>query len=392
MTGVTTRYWHIMRKPVLVALAALVSMCFLSETSHALELKADQGRFDLTPHLSFAPGTSEKPQDMAERFQDGGFSGEIAVSQFEANHAPERWAAVELNPIDAVQGKVLVSVPLASEVDIYVVKNGTVRNVLSYSLFRPFDATQHAGSRLVTARLDLAQGESVLLLAHVKFGPFQSLTMQFETGAQIVAQSQSDTAFLAAFYALGIASLFIFLALFAALEDWIGLLYALLFATGLLFLSFIDGLLFRFVYPNAPQLQQLVGFFLVFLLSGSGYALSAYGFATGGKQRARQVCSSLVVISGLGFLVSLISPGPYVAAFGNVLMIGMFGAVIFGTRAWEAGQIATQKLGGWLGVLSGVAIATLILLPLLGSKAQFFDIPQSAKAIYLILLLVLRFA
>lgn len=374
------------RRPLTGLLRLLVMLVLLCVPAQGLEVPGDQPSLDLTDQLVFAPGTSETPQTMADRFYAGGFGSGLSVDAFEANHAPERWAAVVLETRRDQSGRLLIEAPLASEVDVYLVRGTQVVHVLQFSLFDPFDAAEHAGRRLASAEVTLEPDAPLLALVHIKFGPFERFRMAFEQAETTLAKAQGDMALQGAFYAFGLACLLVFVALFAALEDWISLLYALLFLLGLMLLAFIDGWLFRLVYPGHPGWQQPVGFGVLFGLGAAGYALARHGFVTSGWPRAAWISTAAIGLCVLGYGAALLSPGPFAAALGNLLLAGMVVAVLWGTRLWELRHVPAQPLSAGLSILAGLGIAALLGALAVGGAGVLPDVPTVGKVLYLMLL------
>jgi signal transduction histidine kinase len=156
---------------------------------------------------------------------------------------------------------------------------------------------------------------------------------------------------------------------------------------GLGVIAFVDGLLFRFVYPNAPEAQSLVGFFLLFALSGSGFMLAAHGFADTGSRRAVRVMRGLALLSLIGFLASLVSPGTFVAAFSYVLAGGMPVAVLLGTGAWRKRQGGMDRMAWWLALIVAGAIIAVFAALIFGWRSDRLHIMGAIRAVYVILLM-----
>ncbi|PUB18614.1 sensor histidine kinase [Yoonia sediminilitoris] len=367
----------------LLALAAFAAPAF----ADSFAVSPAKSEHDLTPALRYASGTAADPVDMVARYGQGAFSEVLEVSPYAANHAPEAWAAVELNATEIVAGRLVLNAPLVSEVDLYLAGDGPLENVLSYSVFRPFLAVQHTAGRLQSQPLALLPGERVLVLAHVKFGPLQQLDVRFEQADATAQKAVQSVALTAAFYAFALASILVFVALFAALRDWMSLLYALMFFVGLGLLAFLDGLLFRFLYPNTPGIQSAVGFFLLFTLAGSGFLLAGQGFRAGNRVIWARWCAVLAGLCGFGFAISLVSPGTYVAAAAYLLLALMCVAVLVATRITNATHASNFAVGRLFSFLALTGLMLLLVPLLVPALPQIVGSLSALKGVYLILVL-----
>lgn len=367
-------------------LIALALACWATLAA-AIEIGEREAVVDLVPHMVFAHGTAAAPDAMHEAYRAGQFASELALNRFEGDHAAELWGAVEVTAATDLSRRVLVGVPMISEVDIYAYDTGPADHILSYSIFRPFQADQHAGARLQSQILDLPAGAAQLLLVHFKFGPVQRLSLTLESQSHLNQRMIKDTAYSAAFYAFSLAAICVFLAFFAALRDSMSLLYALLFLTGLAFLAYMDGLLFRFLYPDTPQIQSALGFLLFLAISGFGYALAGIGFRHSAAFTAARLCWALAGASAVLYVFSLLAPGPIAAFLANVLLIGMCIAVAFGTRLPPGNTTFSRRLarGLSLAVMGGVLVllAPLVVPAILSP----FGLLGTTKLLYLVLIL-----
>lgn len=318
---------------------------------------------ELTQFLSFAPAAGQTPAEMQALFDEGGFSPTLELKTLSTNYAPEAWAAARVfGASNQGEQVIAVDLPLVSEVDLYLMRNGQDPvPILSYSLFRPFDGARHAATRLRSEPFRLDPEETALVLAHVKFGPFQSLRMTAESLETLESRTVRDAVGLTAFYAASLACLAFFLVFFVAMRDWISLLFALVFVTGLAFIAFIDGLLFRFVYPARPDLQSVIGFCLLFGLSGSGFGLGAYGFWRAGRRRLAWGSLALLGLAAIGLGAAIWSPGPYAALGAQGLLVLSLALIPVSTGMWRGatGPTHAVAISLVLAAISAFALATL---------------------------------
>ncbi|MCA8882611.1 MAG: hypothetical protein KDA50_02470 [Rhodobacteraceae bacterium] len=358
-----------------------------------LDLSPGQDAVDLRPHLRYGADRSADLATMLGRFRAGGFDDRLRVNTLETNYAPEAWAALDLVNASFDDGRlpdpfsILIELPLVSEVDIYLVRDdGLTESLLDYSIFAPFDPAQHSVARLRSAVFRLAPQERATVLVNFKFGPFQSFRMSLETPPQIESRALIGGVGLTAFYAFSLACLLFFVAFYVALKDWISLLFALNFIVGLGFISYIDGLAFRFFYPARPDLQSPIGFFFLYALSMSGFLLAAHGLAVGGVRKLARWVRAASLVSVAGYAMALVSPGTYSATLGYGLLGSSFVAVLFGNKAWRRRQGPTHALAWWMTVASTLAIVALIGLVASGVAQAWLQIPQAIKIVYLVLM------
>lgn len=360
----------------------------------AVELRPGQGVPDLAAHLRYASDPGADLATMLNRFRTGQFGPDLDIHMLDSNYAPEAWAATELINASIADGRapdpfaITLDIPVVSEVDLYLIReDGLTENLLTYSIFSAFDPAQHAATRLRTPIFEIAPQERVILLAHIKFGPFQSLQMALETPSELEGSTFSSGIALAAFYAFSVACLVFFVGFFLALRDWTSLFYALLYFFGLGLVAVTDGLLFRFLYPNRPDLQSAVGFFILFALSGSGFLLAGHGFGQNGAGRMARSVRALALLSALGFLASLASPGTYAAMAAYVLLGLMVVLALASGGAWRQRQGATHALSLWLAVATVLAILAVLVLTVTGWGGNAVQPALAIKLVYATLLI-----
>ncbi len=375
------------------ALLVMTTSLWAATQARALDISASGDAVDLTPHLTHAPGQGLDLAVMLARFRAGGFSAGLELDSLSTNYAPEAWSGVELTNTSLDDGRppdpfaITLHLPLVSEVDIYLIRDsGLTETLLTYSIFAPFDPAQHAATRLRTVEFQVAPGEQVTLLAHVKYGPFQTLRMALQSPLGVAEQTVRDTAGLTAFYAASLAALAFFLAFYVALRDWISLLYAALFLAGLAFIAFMDGLLFRLLYPDRPELQSAVGFFLLYALSGAGFLLAGHGLASAGRSRLARLCRGLAGVSAVGFLLALASPGPYAALLAEGLLAISLVAIPFGTGAWRQKQGRTHATALWLSLATVGALLLVVVLVASGWARETVPLMGAIRIVYLTML------
>ncbi|MGS4989909.1 ATP-binding protein [Roseibium sp. RP-7] len=362
--------------------------------AETVRLEPGQGIGDLKPHLVYESDPSASLADILNRFRSGKFSPTLKASLLETNYAPEAWAAVEIVNATLNDGRapdpfvLTIDLPLVSELDAYVIReSGFTESLISYSIFEPFAPEDHSVTRLRTPVFDIAPQERVTLLVNFKFGPFQSFKMALETPVELEASAFASGITHTAFYAFTISCLIFFFGFHLAMKNWIGMLYAVQFGLGLAFIAYIDGLWFRFFFPDRPELQSPTGFFLLFSLSGLGFVISGRSVATAGRETRLSIgLTALSALSIAGFGLSFFSPGTYVAFFGYVLLALMFISVFMAGRSWRRSEGAAHVSSELVSAFGTVLVVGLIALMVVGLETEILPVASTVKGIFSCLL------
>ncbi|WP_370199546.1 ATP-binding protein [Roseibium sp.] len=363
--------------------------------AETVRLEPGQGIGDLKPHLVYESDPSASLADILNRFRTGKFSPTLKASLLETNYAPEAWAAVEIVNATLNDGRapdpfvLTIDLPLVSELDAYVIReSGFTESLISYSIFEPFAPEDHSVTRLRTPVFDIAPQERVTLLVNFKFGPFQSFKMALETPVELEASAFASGITHTAFYAFTISCLIFFFGFHLAMKNWIGMLYAVQFGLGLAFIAYIDGLWFRFFFPDRPELQSPTGFFLLFSLSGLGFVISGRSVATAGRETRLSIgLTALSALSIAGFGLSFFSPGTYVAFFGYVLLALMFISVFLAGRSWRRSEGAAHVSSELVSAFGTVLVVGLIALMVVGLETEILPVASTVKGIFSCLLI-----
>ncbi|WP_029064828.1 sensor histidine kinase [Labrenzia sp. DG1229] len=369
-------------------------MMLAGSRAETVFLEPGRGVADLKASLTYHADPSKSLGDVLKLYRAGKFGRDLDTTMLEWNYAPEAWAGVEIfnDTIDDGRGSdpfvLVVDLPLVSEVDAYLIReSGFTEGLINYSIFEPFVGEDHSVTRLRTPVVEIAPQETVILLVNFKFGPFQSFRMALETPAELEGSAFASGITHTAFYAFCISSLVFFFGFHLAMKNWIGMLYAIQFSIGLALIAYIDGIWFRFFYPDSPGLQSAVGFFLLFALSGIGFVICGRSVRTEtGETRFSIALTSLSLVSIFGYSVSFYSPGPYTALFSYVLLVVMFAAMFVASGIWRRnnGEIhVTSTLISIVGLLLGVVLVVLLVA---GSRAEIIPVSTAVKGVFSVLL------
>jgi signal transduction histidine kinase len=191
---------------------------------------------------------------------------------------------------------------------------------------------------------------------------------------------------LTAFYAFALSCLVFFFGFQAAMRSAVGVWNAALFVVFLGLLSFVDGLLFRAVYPQHPQYGSGIGFGLLFALSGVGFLVAGAGIARVAPRFARGV-SGLAVLSLAGFCLAIFVPGPIAA----VLSYGLIGLMlitnVLSARAFAQDDVAPPVGAIWVASLAVLGAVVVIGLVVSGLGGRWLDAPTAMRMVFAALLL-----
>lgn len=360
-----------------------------------VELSPGHGIPDLKEHLTYLSDPSASLADMLKRYRAGEFRPDLEAFLLDTNYAPEAWAAVDIVNATLDDGRppdpfvLTIDLPLVSELDAYLIRDsGLTEKLVDYSIFEPFSPEDHSAARLRSQVFKIAPQEKVTLLVNFKFGPFQSFAMSLETPGEMEAAAFASGISQTAFYAFTLSCLVFFFGFHLAMKSWVGLLYTVQFGVGLTIIAYIDGLLFRFFFPDNPALQSPVGYFLLFALSGLGFLISGATAYSNKKGTGTVVLLSFpAVLSVLGFIASLYSPGSYAAFAGYILLAVMLLSIFISGGDWGPKDQSTHMPTFLFSVMGVAATLALIIALVVGSKAELIAPSVAVKSIYSIMLI-----
>ena len=358
-------------------------------------LEPGRGIADLAPYMSYYSDPKASLSEVLGRYRAGSFGPALQGSMLDSNYAPEAWAGLNIHNDTLDDGRapdpfvLTLSLALASEVHIYLIRSGGLtETLLEYSAFAPFDETDHSVTRLKSTEFTIAPQEIVTVLINFKFGPFQSFVLTLATPDELQSAAFRSSITYTAFYAFCISCLVFFFGFHAAMKNLTGLLFALLFTAALMLMAYIDGLLFRFVTPDAPHWHQIFGFGLIYALSGIGFLICGHSMAPkGGASRLARAVSALALLSLAGFAASLISPGTYAALFAYVLIGLMLATSLLAGREWRRQDGNIQIFALLVGGLSLTLSLAVLIAMVMGWSDGRLLMPTAIKAVYTVALL-----
>ncbi|WP_245910735.1 MFS domain-containing histidine kinase [Pelagimonas varians] len=358
-----------------------------------VELAPGHETADMVPDLSYWASLDPEVSAAISAFRDGHFRRGLQTISYSARHSPETWAAVEIINQTAEDGRpddrfvVTLDAPLVSGVRIFLVRTGGLtENLTDYSIFEPFDPVDHVVNRLRTPEFALSPGEQVTLLTHVQTGPFPDFGMEIHSPDYLAQASFGWGVALTAFYAFALSCLVFFFGFQAAMRSAVGVWNAVLFLVFLGVLSFVDGLLFRAVYPQHPEYASGIGFGLLFALSGAGFLVAGAGVARIAPRLGRAV-SGLALLSLAGFGFAILAPGPIAAVLSYALIGAMLIANVVSARAFAQDDVAPPVGAIWVAGLAVLGAVVVIALVVSGLGGRWLDAPTAMRAVFAALLL-----
>lgn len=350
---------------------------------------------NIAPAMRFARDVGQPIADIVTAYMDGALSGDFeAVTASAAPYQPI-WALTELLNIAPDEGRPPDTWILASDthglvaLDVFLVRDGGgTEQLLAHDIRDPFDPSDFSATRLSSAPVELSAGERALLMVRMTYGATDLVDLSLETPADHQARTFTDGMTLAGFYAF-LASCILFFAVFSAtMRSDVGAAYAGLLALGLIFIAYIDILLFRFLYPTHPTWHLPVGLCLLYALCAAGFAtaaLSLIRFAT--KPRLRRAIQGLAIFSIIGIAMVFVLPPEVMAPASYILLVLMLGAHLLAGFQWDMVSGARRPVFRVVILVAFVGLGLLIALAL--ARLGSVDIPMSwaIKAIYAVIAL-----
>lgn len=389
------RIFAITRRLPLFACLAFAGLIITNACAETVELQPGRGIENLVPNLRYLPKFNANLEAVLKQFRARELNRKFSAQSYGQNYAPETWAAVDIVNASLDDGRkpdtfvVALEMPLVSGVKIYLVRqSGLTENLLDYSIFDNFDPVEHAVTRLRTSYFTIAAQEKITLLVHFQIGPVQSFRLSLKTPVELETSSFKWGVEQTAFYAFSIACLVFFFGFQFALKNWIGVYYSGLFASVLALIAYVDGLLFRFLYPQHPEWQSAAGFFVLFALSGVGFLTAGRSLAVDGRYGSSARRLSLTALLSLaGYFISLFSPGPLTLLYAYMLIGLMLVAVLATAVSWHRTGDDMQTGAVIIAGLSLLGTVGVIIVVLTGWGGETFMATDALKAIFASLLL-----
>lgn len=372
--------------------AICVSWClavFANASTPALVLTPGQSTADLGAAFQFQLENGAPLGAKIKQFQAGEFTSDLTTG---APYQPV-WGAVTLindSPDDGREGDLW---HVSSEIfglvglDLIIVReSGLAETLLSYDARAPFDPSEFNGARLRSSAFLLAPGETALLMAKMVFGPVASADLQLETPVELEAQSFATGIALTAFYAFSLSCLVFFFSFSLSMRSDVGVGYAALLLLGLAFVGYLDGLTFRFFYPESPAIHVPVGIALLLALSAVGFWVAGHSVArTSDRARLARGFKMVGAATALAILLIAILPAEVMAPISYVAAVLMFGAQAVAVMNWRRAKGRFKSVMRWLSYVCAAAATALAALLLTGALGGAVDPGALIKAFYAVI-------
>lgn len=400
-----TKLLMILRKGNLLrAILSFLSVCAtllfwglpgVAQMPPVIELDPAYSSPDIAPAMRFARDVGQPISDIVTAYMDGALSGDFEAVVAPAAPYQPIWALSELLNIAPDDGRPSDAWILASDthglvaLDVFLVRNGGVtEQLLAHDIREPFDPSDFSATRLSSAPLELAAGEQALLMVRMTYGATDLVDLSLETPADHQARTFADGMSLAGFYAF-LASCILFFAVFSAtMRSDVGAAYAGLLALGLIFIAYLDTLLFRFLYPAHPGWHLPVGLSLLYALCAAGFATAALSLTRFARQpRLKRAIQGLALLSGIGIAFVFILPPEIMAPASYILLVLMLGAHLLAGFQWDMVTGARRPVFRVVVLVAFVGLGVLIALALARLGSVQIPMTWAIKAIYAIIAL-----
>lgn len=218
-----------------------------------------------------------------------------------------------------------------------------------------------------------AGGDSALLLDYTTRGSTY-MPMTLRTVEAFAIRSQEGALWSAIFYATSLVLLIVFLLLGLGLRNGFVLMYAGLFALGLLFIAASEGYAFKYLWPGSPGWNQYASLFLLLFASGASFFVALAAMTPGTLPRwGRRVAAGLGTLSVALSALCAALPFSMLIGAGSLLMLLAYLTQIITVTSWLREAVA-RNLITLVSTLIVVPITTVLLL--LGIVG--FDLPDVA--------------
>lgn len=385
-------YRHMM---LLALLALFFSVEVAVEAIHmpnaaSINLIKEQNALQAENQMRFNAGKGRSLQQMVDEFKVGAFvdtfddanegiapheaiwaAANITNGSLEKKPVPDRWVVTSA-----------VFAPL--EMDIYLIRaSGNPELLLAHDYLSPFEPAERSLLKLRSQPVSLAAGEQALLMVRIVSGPERAADFDILTESSLADDAFLSGMWLAIFYAFSISLLLFFFGFHASLRNIIGVGYAGLFALGLVFIAYLDGFPFRFLYPQYPTWNLPVGLMILNLLSACSFYVA--GLAMKAKDEQHRFAKPVQVLAVLPvltmFLIPVLSRDTLVGVT-YLWALLMYIPHILAASWW-------RKLGGRKFIMSQfIAIGMVITMPILfvlfatGGATERYSIPLMIKLIF----------
>jgi len=339
--------------------------------------------------MRFVPDTGQSLATVVDAYRQGTLSPEFSNADDATAPYQALWAVTELHNLSFDDGRagdswIAVSNTYGTlKMQIYLVRqSGLTEVLLSYDYQAPFASDQFSVTRLRSQAIVLAPGERAMLLLRLVNGPVRDLSIDLKTDSALAEDSFRSGLALAAFYAFSLSSLVFFFGFHVSLRNGVGASYAVLFTLGLAFLAYIDGIFFRFLYPERPDWHLPFGLLIVNALSVGGFLTAAVAFkSVSNRSRRARAALLLALLPVATFIAYFFVPADLVVNLSYLWVVSMLALQVFAIGWWKS--FGHQHLFAQaVAALTLIAVLGMLVLYVFGLWTPAFSIPVLLKWVY----------
>lgn len=323
-------------------------------------------------------------------FRDGEFSGDLeAVARAGEPYQPV-WTAILLTNATPDDGRAadewIAEIHTYGIVgaDAYLIRaDGLTETLLRHSIRKPFDPSTYNGMQLRTEPVRLAPGETALLMARFVFGPVARpdlALMTPENHGQAVFAASIVTS---AWYAFLIACLVFHFGFSLSMRSRVGVAYGVTLSLALVFVAYLDGFLFRFLYPADPERHLGIGLAILLAVAAAGFtaaALSLSDLAERGKGKRLCLIAAAASLCAIA-LVLLLSP-EIMANAAYAAFVAMLVTQAVAAPQWRRVSGMPRALLQWLTLALATTVAVLLALVLMGKAPSWMPLAWQIKTLF----------
>lgn len=284
----------------------------------------------------------------------------------------------------AEQLRLLASVAYRKLLNAYlIVGDAPARLILHDAHALTFSGRNGDYRYLASNAFALQAGQQAYILVEYEVIGSSYLPLRVHTEQRFKKILYDDSVNAAFFYSFSAAAIIVFLLFGVAMMDRVSLMYGLLFMLGLLFLASMEGLAFKYVWPNAPLWNHYSPLMTQLAVSSFGLLLSYYAAQpNAGNRRLRQAMLAASVVGValmvLGFFVSFV----FMLYVASLYMGLMFLSQGYALATWmQLGQ-KRNLVAIIAGVLLAVFVSVLVLLSLDASILPGYFYVYSSRVVY----------
>lgn len=345
--------------------------------------------------MRFAPDRGDTLADLADRYAEGRLSPSFAESAAQLAPYQPLWGLVEIQNAAPADGRPPADWQLASDIyglvalDVVLIRLGAeTEQLLAHDIRAPFDPGDYAVTRLVSEPFTLRPGERALLVVRMVHGTVEALDLSLERGAAVRAAAFASGLMLAGFYAFLLSSLVVFAVFSALMRVGVGVDYAGLLLLGLVFVAYLDGFLFRWLYPARPGLHLPTGISLLLGATALGFLTAALSLTrVADAPRAARWLIAAAALAAACIAAVFILPPEVMAPIAYVLLAAMLAAQVLAVFRWDRLGDTMRPLLRLVALVALVGLGGVVALALARAPAGGLSIPWAIKGTYAVLAL-----